>query len=246
MSPRPQTRFLARWLLLACCLPGLACKSEETKEARSACNEALREGRLFAKNDDLGAARAKLTVAEGACTGPRTTNVYPLRAEIVRKAPRATRAAEEAARTVEKQREQPIVPFMHWVRTRRDATDKSEKKTECVEQGDPMYGWCVASHQPVDGVEYRTRFWKNDRNTFRFSVTIEKPAVCEDLGQHRVVRTWEIDGTRRVHCELLTKEHRGLSALVTTKGERSEVDVFDAPYVARDAEFAKTLKREGR
>ena len=88
-------------------------------------------------------------------------------------APRVnTRAVEEAQR----RREQPIVPFMEWVRTR-SAAEAATGEARCHERGDPQFGWCDTSHA-VEGTDFHSRFWASEPRAVRFSVTVRSPFVC--------------------------------------------------------------------
>jgi hypothetical protein len=227
------------------------CKSEERKQQERACSEALTGGRVALKDDHLDAARKKLAAAEASCPDLRRTYVDQLRDEIAARQAELARQREQAEAEAARRREHPVLPFMDWVRERAKATDKVSRDMKCHPSGDPRYGWCDGTVEVVKGTPFRARVWKTDTEAYRLSVTLAAPVVCDDLGPHRVVRTWTVGGdaaqkVRRTHCELLSKSYRGLAALVTVRPGTTEVDVFTGEYLERDPELGDMLRDQGR
>lgn len=216
-----------------------ACRSEREQKV---CTQALFDGRVLTKQGDLPAARDKLQTALGRCDERRRPYVEQLRQEIAHK----ERALEEERRKQEEERarrrELPVEAFMKFVEARRDAADKAEDDVECYPRTDPQFGWCETTKRIGDDVMFRTRYWRTDPDVYRFSVTVGKPIVCDDLGPHRVVRSWRSDGVERTHCEFSSKALRGLGVLVSVEHGMSRVEVFSSGFVAKDDAFRRVLE----
>lgn len=246
----PPSRSVLSLLLMSLHPLLTGCESDGADQNEHTCHELLREGRVDLKEARLPAARAKLASAEATCAPRKKPYVDQFRDELMAREEAVRKEAERAAAEAKKRLEQPIGPFMEWVRTR-STTGQADDQAECYERGDPRFGWCHASHRVVETAEFRSLFLRTDPRTFRFSVAVGSPIVCDDLGEHRVVRSWRVNtegakATRRTHCALLSKTYRGLSALVSVTGEHSEVDVFNQSYLDNDTSFAEMLRREGR
>lgn len=212
--------------------------------------KALSEGRILARRGEVAAARQELERARDGCGQRQQSYVEQLEDEIRRKEDEIRRAEERAARESSVIQSQPIVEFVSWVSRRREAADRREAEVECAERGTPEHGWCVTRRQ-VAGHTFRTRYMATDSTVFRFEVALDQRLSCQDLGKHRMVRTWQAPSSdggilHYAHCELTGKEFRGLSALVRTGAEWGEVFVFSRGFVDRDEAFRRLIERRGR
>jgi hypothetical protein len=228
-----------------------ACDSSGSGSQERACHDAVRAGRLDVKAGRLEDARARLEAARGKCTERQAPYVDQLQDEIARAEAQERAAAARKVAEAERTRQEPLVPFMDWVRTRTTTGAAPGADARCRDRTDAEFGWCEETREVVEGVPFHARYRETEPRSVRFYVTVPTPVVCDDLGMHRVVRSWTVTreggpDTRRVHCELQSKLYRGFAALISVTGTQSEVEVFNQGYLSHDATFAATLRREGR
>jgi hypothetical protein len=209
---------------------------------------------MVARRGEVERARQELERARGLCGKRQQGLVISLEKEIdQQEGALRSREEEQRARGLTTEREAPALPeFLDWVRSRREAADKSETDVSCPARGERGHGWCTTSRE-ANSTVFRTRYLQADHSVFRFEVTLKGVITCEDLGEHRQLRTWQtklatLDGglAERMHCELTNTGLRGLAALVTAGPQHSELYVFSPSYVARDDEFRRVIQREGR
>jgi hypothetical protein len=244
----PAAMLQVMTILMLLMLVGLqSCRSGENHRK---CSDTITEGRTLVRRGEIARARQKLDRARTVCDSRQQPLVRLLDEEIGRKEAESRQGEQQAAEAARLRLEQPIVEFMNWVRDRWEAADKSEAEVECIERGRPDSGWCVARKR-TDSHTFQTRYRETDSTAFRFEVVLNALLSCDDLGSHRMVRTWKSKSDagqplNRAYCELTDKRFRGLSALVSSSKARSEVYVFSRGFVDQDRQFRDLIRREGR
>ena len=215
-----------------------------------ACIEARDLARTAGHAGDLVRAKSELERAKSECTDRSEFDLMRIEQLIAREERRQKDKAAREARERAQDERRPVRRFIRWAGKKRDATDKSEPEQTCAERGTPDFGFCVATfidEQNRAGKEYRVKYSQSDDRVLRFEYESSQPVVCEDFGEHRVVREWKHAGNRRTHCEVMERPLNGVGVLLTNKGDQPEthVWVFSRQYVDRDSELRQILDREG-
>jgi hypothetical protein len=219
----------------------LGCQREDNRR----CQEAIAAAQSTSTSSDLAAARQAIEAARAACTEKHAYAIDRVEMTIATREKAEREASERRAAEETRKREEPLSGFVSSVRKHRDATPQASSNIRCLPRTDPDFGFCDGT---VDGAAYALRYWKDDPRAFRFSTRIDTPAVCDDLGTQRLVRSWTSPaGESRSHCEIYGGGLKGLSALITVSAAgASDVLVFSKPYLTRDPALRERLAREGR
>lgn len=129
--------------------------------------------------------------------------------------------------------------FVRWVVDEGSDVTKNVTNIRCAERGSPDFGFCEAERP---GSPHMTvRYWEPKKNAFRYSLVTEAPINCQDVGDHRRVRTWSRGKDSFELCEPTQHELRGLSALLERTGSENRMFIFSQAYLQKDREFERTL-----
>jgi hypothetical protein len=134
----------------------------------------------------------------------------------------------------------PAKRLVSWITEERDGVSNHVSEVQCAEPGSPDFGFCEARHPSFR--EMSVRYWKAQKGAFRYSFSTQGPFSCQDLGDHRRVRSWSRDQTNYELCELVEHQLRSLSVLLLRTPVKTTVHVFSYAYVERDKDFEQLLQ----
>lgn len=166
-------------------------------------------------------------------------------------------AIEQAARDEanrKSQQQQLIGLFKDWVAQSRTAPERSVTNVTCEGADDEKLKtskerFCSGARAVtgLQGTSLQARYWeKTPADAVLFTIRLQLPATCADLGGHRVIKTTELPSTqgrpvKRYHCELTDGALSGLQALVT-EANSADMRVFSAKYPEQDPAFRFQVK----
>lgn len=86
-------------------------------------------------------------------------------------------------------------------------------------------------------------YWEADKTIVLFSTKVPAAATCDDLGPHKVLKTWEVpatsgQGVKRTRCELTSGTLAGMNAVVSAASNAS-VYIFSPSYLLKDPAMKK-------
>ena len=87
------------------------------------------------------------------------------------------------------------------------------------------------------------RYWDADKTIVLFSTKAPAPASCDDLGPHKVLKTFAVPATngqsvKRTRCELTAGSLAGMNAVVSDAANAT-VYIFSPGFLAKDAAMKK-------
>jgi hypothetical protein len=188
---------------------------------------------------DHNSARGWLGRAKKDCLADQATAVADLEKEIVAS---EARVAEQSKKREEsfkpKAAADSLVPgFVEAATKYRD----QKKREKC--DADPC-----AEVEPLGNLVMRKSTAKGARDAFRVFTRFTKERVtCDQLGNSRVIRRWEVENQVKFHCEITGGALSGLFALLEDEKSRPEtyVVVFSDKWKERDAELKSALEATG-
>jgi hypothetical protein len=211
----------------------------DRRQDRSNCWTAIQESREAVAQDKLEEASSLLDHARATC-GHRSPDDLRRTQELIidRRAAKREVEQDEAARRPS--RDLPIQRFISWVREPLSEFSRNLDNVECVERGNPGFGFCEAERK--GSPEMEVRYWKMDPAIARYTFTAEEPSECEDLGQHRRLRRWSASEKTYELCELTEREERDQSALLVAAPGNNQMFIFSFEYVKKDPSFERMLR----
>ena len=167
-------------------------------------------------------------------------------------------SAEAAAKAAEAQRlalnAGLLKTFVTWAGDNRIAPDHASVAPKCdgddpdpnapkTPSTDPQatQRFCTATR--TAGTNTLTaRYWEADKTIELFMTKASAPATCDDLGPHKVLKTWDVPAAngqsiKRTRCEL-TGTLSGMHAVVSA-ASNATVYIFSPSYLEKDAALKK-------
>lgn len=213
-----------------------ACKTVESaacSDLRNQAREAMQQGRLDEASKTLDRARSE-------CSEKSAYDIRRIEELIAEKTEQQRERESEEAEEKRVLEKRPTVQFVNWIAKDRNAITKEVTEVHCAERGSPDFGFCEA--QRPGSPDMTVRYWEQDTSAFRYAFTAKVPLACQDLGDHRRVRTWAREGKTYELCELARHELRSLSALLVKSAGENQLFVFSQAYVQKDEDFEALLK----
>jgi len=138
--------------------------------------------------------------------------------------------------------------FINWVSQNRMAPQNASTTFQCEPAPPPPAGkkpedlakehFCSATRSVAAGkYQLHVRYWEAEPDTVRFSTRPSSPATCADLGEHQVVRIWDVPApggqfVKRTHCTFSSGPLAGMQGIVSAA--IADVHVFSPKYAQRD------------
>ena len=136
--------------------------------------------------------------------------------------------------------------FVRWVSQNRMAPQNASTAFHCDPPPAPPPGkkpedvarehFCTAT-RAAGKYQLLVRYWEAEPDAVRFSTRPASPASCADLGEHRVVRTWDVPApggqmVKRTHCEFSSGPLAGMQGIVSAA--IADLHVFSPKYAQRE------------
>jgi len=221
-------------------LPLTSCKKKDPEK----CQQAMTTTRQALSAEDYALARQWREYAYKHCEDVAT--LQALDQELVNKEAETNRRAQEQGN---KKAELSAVLqlFTRWASENRMAPQNASKLVVCdpVPQGTPKdkekEHWCSATRNVDTRYSFYVRYWDAEPDAVRFTVRPPSPASCADLGEHKVVGSWDVavpggGSVKRTHCELTSGPLAGMHAVATNA--ITELHVVSPKYIQRDPRIA--------
>jgi hypothetical protein len=239
LAVRPRT--LAPFLLLSAlvAVPTASCKRKDPEK----CQQGMSVARQAIKSEDFALAKQWREYAWKNCDDQMA--LQGIDQEIVTaEADVARRKAEQQAKDQERARL--FAVFLQWAGANRGAPQNASKAVRCDPPAPPPAGakpdpeskerWCSATRQ-AGNYALNVRYYDADREAVRFSTRPASPATCADLGEHQVVREWNVPApggqvVKRSLCSFNSGPLAGMQAVVSAA--IADVHVFTPKYAQRD------------
>jgi hypothetical protein len=238
-SARART-CLGALAVLAMLVPTASCKRKDPEK----CDQGTKVSRQALESEDFALAKQWREYAYKHCED--TMSLQQLDQAIVNKeAEVAKRKADEAQKQAD--RSQLLGLFMRWASENRASPGNASKAFRCdppapgpdgqPPKEDSKERWCSATRAVDTRYSFIVRYWEAEPESVRFSTRPASPASCADLGEHAVVRTWDVPApggqmVKRTLCNLTSGPLAGMQAVVSAAV--ADVHVFTAKYAARD------------
>ena len=221
-------------------LPAASCKKKDPEK----CQQGMSVTRQAIQSEDFALAKQWREYAWKHCDDQMALGA--LDQEIVSAESQvAIRNAEQ--QTKDQERSQLLSLLMRWVSENRATPENASKAIHCDPAAPPPGGtkpdpeskerWCSATRAVDTRYTFHVRYWDGDREAVRFSTRPASPASCADLGEHRVVRDWNVPApggqvVKRSLCDITSGPLAGMQAVVSAA--IADVHVFTPKYVQRD------------
>jgi hypothetical protein len=144
--------------------------------------------------------------------------------------------------------------FVTWAGDNRIAPDHASVSPKCDGDDPDPAAAKKPSTDPVDAERFCTatrtagtstlsaRYWDADKTIVLFSTKAPAPATCDDLGPHKLLKTWDVPATngqsvKRTRCEL-SGSLSGMHAVVSAAANAS-VYIFSPSYLLKDPALKK-------
>ena len=220
-------------------LPVSSCKRKDPEK----CQQGITVARQALASEDVPLAKQWREYAWKNCEDQTTLQSFDQ--ELVNKeAEIAKRQADLAAQQAERKALMDL--FVGWVSQNRMAPQNASTAFNCDPPPPPPAGkkpedvakehFCTAT-RAAGKYQLLVRYWEAEPDTVRFSTRPASPATCADLGEHRVVRTWDVPAptgqmVKRTHCEFSAGPLAGMQAVVSAA--IADLHVFSPKYAQRD------------
>jgi hypothetical protein len=218
---------------------GLAVVGCKRKSAEK-CEEALQTTRQAVAAEDFDVARQWREYAYKQCED--TGMLAQLDQEIVTKQG-AVQARQVAEQTQKSETDQVVKALVRLASEKRGQIQTAAANLQCEEKEGAKgkaaeERWCAGTRSVGDKYTISVRYWDADKEAFRFVTRPPNPVSCSDLGDHNVVRTWQVAATEgrsatRTHCEFTGGPLAGLHGLVS-QAHNADVHVFSPKYLEHD------------
>ena len=129
---------------------------------------------------------------------------------------------------------------MEWATDRAGDITGKVPSVSCAERGTPLFGFCEGQREQAP--DMRLRYWQAQPGAYLYALATEAPPSCQDLGDYRLVRSWQRDDSQLDLCELTNRRLRHLSALIVHTPPRHEMFIFSQEYLALDPGFERRLR----
>jgi hypothetical protein len=238
MARRGRRGVLASALLSPCVLAaGLGCP---TRGEPADCLDTRQEARNLALAGDIEQAQLLLDRVKERCGPNSESDIRHITKLIAEKtAARREREEREASRRA-LLREFPSRSFVEWATERAGDITGKVPSVSCAERGTPLFGFCEGPREQAPNMS--VRYWQAQPGAVLYSLTTETTPSCQDLGEYRLVRAWQRDGSDLELCELTNRRLRHLSALLVHTPPRQEMYIFSQEYLALDPSFEQRLR----
>jgi hypothetical protein len=136
--------------------------------------------------------------------------------------------------------------FVRWASQNRMAPQNASTAFVCDPPPAPPPGrkpeevarerFCTATRS-AGKYQLHVRYWEAEPDAVRFSTRPASPATCAELGEHTVVRTWDVPApngqmVKRTHCQFTTGPLAGMQGIVSAA--IADVHVFSPKFAQRD------------
>jgi hypothetical protein len=214
--------------LLSVALSVSAC-SEKDKDK---CDEALRVSRQSIDIGNGALARQWRDRAYKYCADGTALNT--LDADIVKKEQEETqkRAAEEARKA---EATQLVSLFTDWVGKNRAAPDRAAANVTCRGDEEKKERWCEGQRKVGEKYTFSVLYWEADPEAAQFKTRVPNALECAALGEHRLLKSFNVEATKRSYCEISSGPLSGMKSVVSSVPTEAEAKVFTAKYLDRDA-----------
>jgi len=204
------------------------------------CLDQRQEARNLALAGDLEQAQLLLDRVKQRCGPNSESDIRHITKLIAEKtAARREREEREASRSA-RLREFPSKSFVEWATDRAGDITGKLPSVSCAERGSPLFGFCEGQREQAPGMSLR--YWQARPGAYLYSLSTEAAPSCQDLGDYRLVRSWQRDGSQLELCELTDRRLRHLSALIVHTPPRHEMFIFSQDYLVLDPSFEQRLR----
>jgi hypothetical protein len=229
--------------LLGLSMTAFSCDSLFKSEEK--CNEAKDGVRASLKADDRALVQKWREYAYSNCADK--DELSKLDQDITQAQADADKAkAEKNKRQTETK--QLVDLFAGWAGSNKAAPQNAAANVSCdpgEAQEKSQERWCARTRQAGPHA-FEVRYWEKEPAAARFSTKVPNPITCNDIGPHRVIRSWVVQGAiKRHHCEITGGAAAGLQALVT-EAQDAPLHLFSARFVELDPALQAKLANEGR
>jgi hypothetical protein len=233
------TAHVIRGLGSLALLVSLGCQNKDAAK----CTDAQQTIRQALTSKNIASAKQWREYAYKQCDD--TSPLLALDKEIVATETAIGQAARDEA-SKKSQHQQLIALFKDWVAQSRTAPERAVTNVSCDGGEDAKLKaskerFCSGTRalSGLPGTALQARYWeKTPADVALYSVRLQLPVTCADLGGHRIIKTTELPSTqgravKRYHCELTEGALSGMQALAT-EANSADLRVFTAKYPEQD------------
>jgi hypothetical protein len=226
-------------LIALVALPVSSCKRKDPEK----CQQGITVAKQALAAEDVPLAKQWREYAWKNCEDQTTLQSFDQ--ELVnREAEIAKRQADQATQQAE--RKALFDLFVRWASQNRMAPQNASTAFACDPPPAAPPGrkpeevakerFCTAT-RAAGKYQLVVRYWEAEPDAVRFSTRPASPASCADLGEHTVVRTWDVPApngqmVKRTHCQFTTGPLAGMQGI--TSAAIADVHVFSPKFAQRD------------
>lgn len=216
----------------SCSLLGCSGKNQEK------CDEAIQTTRKALQLENTQSARQWRERAYTYCEAG--SSLQALDGELV-KTEQAISQRKLDEDTRKNEANQLIGIFVDWAGKNRTTADRAGVSPQCQGPEENKQRWCEASRKVGEKYKLTTLYWEQDVEAALFKTRLPLGFDCSALGEHRILKSWNVDATKKSHCEITGGPLAGLHAVVSSVPTESEIRVFTPKYLERDANLKAQL-----
>jgi hypothetical protein len=190
---------------------------------------------------ELSAAGELLERARSVCAGRSADDIRRIET-LIEDRVSAKREVDAAERKRQQGRALPVQQFVDWATGSPKQFESSLASVSCAERAEADFGFCTAKRGGSPNME--VRYWKREPSAARYSFITQGPLTCEDLGEHRQVRSWSTAEKTYELCEITQRRSRDLSALLLRTKDESRMFIFSVDYLKKDPAFDRELRQQ--
>ncbi len=220
-------------------MPLSACKRKDPEK----CQQGLTVAKQALAAEDVPLAKQWREYAYKNCDDPTALQTFDQ--ELVnREAEITKRQTDQAAQQGE--RKALLDLFVRWASQNRMTPQNASTAVVCDPPPAPPPGkkpedvakehFCSAT-RAAGKYQLHVRYWEAEPDAVRFSTRPASPASCAELGEHTVVRSWDVPApngqmVKRTHCQFTTGPLAGMQGIVSAA--IADVHVFSPKFAQRD------------
>jgi hypothetical protein len=220
--------------LAAIVVISLGCSNKD----KDKCDEALRVTRQSLQVENTALASQWRERAYTYCDEAAT--LQALDAEIVK-----TNSDIQQRRTAEETRKaegnQLISLFIDWAGKHRTSGNTAVAAPVCRGPEDTKQRFCDGQRKVGDKYTLTATYWEEDPEAVQFKTRLPHGFDCGALGEHKIIKSWNVEATKRAYCDITSGPLAGLKAVMSWVPAESEAKVFSAKYLEKDANLKAQL-----
>lgn len=194
------------------------------------CDEATRVTRQALLTENTSLARQWRDRAYTYCED--TASLTALDGEIVKTEQAIVQRKNDEARR-KSEANQLVSLFVDWAGKNQGAGNRAVANPTCQGPEDTKQRWCEGERKVGEKYTFHAQYWEEDPAAALFKARLPHGFDCSALGEHRLIKSWNVGGTSKAHCEFTGGPLTGMQAVMSWVPNDAEAKVFTPKYLER-------------